>query len=84
MTRYQPHEVFGLEYSRHYVTFWRALIPENYLELVNDPGDLPPDVSIKMKRSTVLDLGQPEGRREFSCAFLALLMYWNGQVSESK
>ncbi|KAJ1653371.1 hypothetical protein IWQ61_006493 [Dispira simplex] len=84
MTRYQPREVFGLEFSRHYVTFWRVPIPENYLELVKDSGDLPPDVLIEMKRSTVLDLGQPEGRREFSRAFLALLMYWNGQVSESK
>ncbi|KAJ1650290.1 hypothetical protein IWQ61_008869 [Dispira simplex] len=84
MTRYQPREVFGLEFSRHYVTFWRAPIPENYLELVKDPGDLPPDVFIEMKRSTVLDLGQPEGRREFSRAFLALLMYWSEKVSDSK
>ncbi|KAJ1648951.1 hypothetical protein IWQ61_009809 [Dispira simplex] len=84
MTRYQPREVFGLEFSRLYVTIWRALIPENYLELLKDSGDLPPDVFIEMKRSTVLDLEQPEGRREFSRALLALLMYWNEKVSDNK
>ncbi|KAJ1651266.1 hypothetical protein IWQ61_008130 [Dispira simplex] len=84
MARYQPHEIFGLEFSHHYVTFWRAIIPENYLDLLKDSEDLPPDVFIEMKRSTVLDLEQPEGRRKFSRAFLALLMYWNEQVSTSK
>ncbi|KAJ1650800.1 hypothetical protein IWQ61_008485 [Dispira simplex] len=84
MARYQPREVFGLEFSHHYVTFWRALIPENYLELVKGSGDLPPDMVLTMKRSTVLDLGLPDDRREFARAFLALLTYWNKQVEPSK
>ncbi|KAJ1659959.1 hypothetical protein IWQ61_001054 [Dispira simplex] len=84
MVRHQPHEVFGLEFSHHYVTFWRALIPENYLELVKVSGGLPPDMILKMKRSTVLDLELLDGRREFSRAFLSLLMYWNKQVKLSE
>ncbi|KAJ1644784.1 hypothetical protein IWQ61_010381 [Dispira simplex] len=84
MARYQPREVFGIEFSHRYVTFWRTLIPESYLELVKGSGDLPPDMVLKMKRSTVLDLELPDGRREFSRAFLALLMYWNKQVEPSE
>ncbi|KAJ1959235.1 hypothetical protein IWQ62_004696 [Dispira parvispora] len=84
MARYHPREVFGIQFSFRYVTFWRAVIPENYLDLLNNSGDLPPDVSIEMKRSTVLDLEQPDGRYEFSRALLALLMYWNEQVSGNK
>ncbi|KAJ1960388.1 hypothetical protein IWQ62_004252 [Dispira parvispora] len=82
MTRYHPREVFGIEFSYRYVTFWRAVIPDNYLELIKGSGDLPPDMFIEMKRSTVLDLEQPDGRYEFSRALLALLMYWNKQVSD--
>ncbi|KAJ1950108.1 hypothetical protein IWQ62_006627 [Dispira parvispora] len=81
MARYHPREVFGIQFSYRYVTFWRAVIPDNYLELINDSGDLPPDVFIEMKRSTVLDIEQPDGRYEFSRALLSLLMYWNEQVS---
>ncbi|KAJ1954352.1 hypothetical protein IWQ62_005777 [Dispira parvispora] len=81
MTRYHPREVFGIEFSYRYVTFWRAVIPDNYLELIKGSGDLPSDVFVEMKRSTVLDLEQPDGRYEFSRALLALLMYWNKQVS---
>ncbi|KAJ1641665.1 hypothetical protein IWQ61_010762, partial [Dispira simplex] len=84
MARYQPREVFGLEFSHSYVTFWRTLIPENYLELVKGSGDLPPDMVLTMKRSTVLDLELPDGRREFARAFLSLLMYWNKQVEPSE
>ncbi|KAJ1959324.1 hypothetical protein IWQ62_004655 [Dispira parvispora] len=84
MARYHPREVFGIQFSYRYVTFWRAVIPENYLDLLNDSGDLPPDVSIEMKRSTVLDIEQPDGRYEFSRALLSLLMYWNEQVSCKK
>ncbi|KAJ1968599.1 hypothetical protein IWQ62_001149 [Dispira parvispora] len=76
--------VFGIQFSYRYVTFWRAVIPENYLDLLNDSGDLPPDVFIEMKRSTVLDIEQPDGRYEFSRALLSLLMYWNEQVSGNK
>ncbi|KAJ1954123.1 hypothetical protein IWQ62_005834 [Dispira parvispora] len=81
MTRYHPREVFGIEFSYRYVTFWRAVIPDNYLELIKGSGDLPSDVFVEMKRSTVLDLEQPDGRYEFSRAFLTLLMYWNKQIS---
>ncbi|KAJ1969473.1 hypothetical protein IWQ62_000600 [Dispira parvispora] len=84
MARYHPREVFGIQFSYRYVTFWRAAIPENYLDLLSDSGDLPPDVSIEMKRSTVLDLEQPDGRYGFSRALLSLLMYWNEQVSGKK
>ncbi|KAJ1956292.1 hypothetical protein IWQ62_005334 [Dispira parvispora] len=84
MARYHPREVFGIEFSYRYVTFWRAVIPDNYLELIKGSGDLPPDVFVEMKRSTVLDLEQPDGRYEFSRAFLALLMYWNKQVSDNE
>ncbi|KAJ1650876.1 hypothetical protein IWQ61_008433 [Dispira simplex] len=84
MARHQLREVFGLEFSHHYVTFWHTLIPENYLELVKDSGNLPPDMVLKMKRSTVLDLELPNGRREFTRAFLALLMYWNKQAEPNE
>ncbi|KAJ1953050.1 hypothetical protein IWQ62_006085 [Dispira parvispora] len=80
MARYHPREAFGIQFSFRYVTFWRAVIPENYLELIKGSGDLPPDVFIEMKRSTVLDLEQPDGRYGFSRALLSLLMYWNEQV----
>ncbi|KAJ1650073.1 hypothetical protein IWQ61_009027 [Dispira simplex] len=39
---------------------------------------------LKMKRSTVLDLELPDGRREFVPAFLALLTYWNKQAEPSE
>ncbi|KAJ1649788.1 hypothetical protein IWQ61_009230 [Dispira simplex] len=84
MARYQPREVFGLEFSHSYVTFWHTLIPENYLELVKGSGDLPPDMVLTMKRSTVLDLGLPDGRRKFARAFLSLLTYWNKLVEPSE
>ncbi|KAJ1653997.1 hypothetical protein IWQ61_005988 [Dispira simplex] len=84
MARYQPHEVFGLEFSHHYVTFWRTLIPKNYMELVKDSGDLSPDMVLKMKRSTMLDLELQDGHHGFTPAFLALLMYWNKQVEPSE
>ncbi|KAJ1650799.1 hypothetical protein IWQ61_008484 [Dispira simplex] len=84
MARYQPREVFRLEFSHHYVTFWRTLIPENYLELVKGSGDLPLGMVLQMKRSTVLDLGLPDDRREFACVFLALIMYWNKKVEPSE
>ncbi|KAJ1649492.1 hypothetical protein IWQ61_009444 [Dispira simplex] len=84
MARYQPREVFGIEFSHRYVTFWRALIPENYLELVKGSGDLPPNMVLTMKRSTVLDLELPDDRRQFAHAFLALLKYWNKQTSANE
>ncbi|KAJ1649490.1 hypothetical protein IWQ61_009442 [Dispira simplex] len=80
MAKYQPREVFGIEFSHRFVAFWRALIPENYLELVKGSGNLPPDMILEMRRSAVLDFVSQNGRYKFARACLALLMYLDEQV----
>ncbi|KAJ1949953.1 hypothetical protein IWQ62_006650, partial [Dispira parvispora] len=83
MANYQPREVFGIEFSHRFICFWHAVIPDNYMELIKGPSDLPPDIFIEMKRSIVLDPVLPDHRREFARAFLALMAYLNDQVVQN-
>jgi hypothetical protein len=66
-------EIFGIEFSHRFVSYWHAVIPYNYLVSLQTSIIIPHDQYVIMERSTVLDLIESEDRRTFARWFLGLL-----------
>lgn len=81
MGAYNPRVVFGIELSSFYAAFWRADISDKYYEYLQAGTELPPKCRIDMKGSKAFDLTEPEGRKGFAQAFIALLLYVDSLVT---
>ena len=72
-TEIKDTEIFGIEFSHRFVSFWHARFPYQYLVSIQTNPVLPPEQYVIMKRSRVLDLIERPGRREFARWFVGLL-----------
>lgn len=73
----RDHEVFGIEFSHRFVSFWRARVSHEYLRQLQISPSIPPQHYVIMRRSPVLDLIEQKDRCTFTKWFLTLLKTLN-------
>jgi hypothetical protein len=71
----KDQEVFGIEFSHHFATFWHAMFPAAYLSSIQTHKSLSPEKYVVLKRSKTLDLVECSDRFQFAQNMVGMMKY---------